>query len=45
MTAMSFDNLNVTYPEPEDTNPLVPEQFSSNSPGPSEYDINSLLSV
>src|SRR5205085_2512313 len=26
--------LNVIYPEPEDTNPLVPEPFSSNTPGP-----------
>ena len=38
-------NINVIYPEPEDSNPLVPEQFSSNSPGPSEFDIYSLLSV
>ena len=34
MTVMSFDTLNVTYPEPEDTNPLMPDHFSSNSPGP-----------
>ncbi len=38
-------NLNVIYPEPEDTNPLVPEQFLSNGGGPSDFDMNSLLSV
>jgi hypothetical protein len=38
-------NINVTYPEPEDTNPLLPEQFSSNGGDPAKFDVNSLLPI
>jgi hypothetical protein len=37
--------LNVTYPEQDMTNPLVPEPFSSTNAGPNEFDMNSLLPV
>ncbi len=44
-TLMSFEDLNVIYPEPEDTNPLLVEQFSSNAGDPAQFDMNSLLTV
>lgn len=42
---MSFRALNVLYPEPDDSNPLLPEQFSSNTGDPAQFDMNSLLAV
>ncbi|WNG91081.1 Ig-like domain-containing protein [Mycobacterium sp. ITM-2016-00318] len=38
-------NLNVIYPQPEDTNPLLVEQFSSSTGDPAQFNMNSLLSV
>ena len=45
MLAMSFGALNVVYPDTEDTNPLLPQEFSSTGGDPAEFDMNSLLSV
>jgi hypothetical protein len=41
---MSFGAMNVIYPG-EDTNPPLPQEFSSNGSDPGTFDMNSLLSV
>ena len=33
-------DLNVVYPDADDTNPLIPEQFSSNTGGPDEFSMD-----
>ena len=42
MNMMSFSDLNVVYPEADDTNPLMPEQFSSSNGSPNEFSMDTV---